>query len=288
MTPATLPPAPTPIFDRARIARRIEASRFDENFVLRLVLADLEDRLSMVTRAFSRAVIVAPAVTGLPAQLHSAKGPIAFEHIATASGPAPMDGEAFALPGRNYDLIVSLLDLQWVTDVPGYLARTRAHLAPDGLFIAAFPGGDTLSELRQAFLLADSERHGGAFARVAPMIPLKDAAGLLQRAGFALPVADVETHIVRYADPLALFLELRALGASNPLLERPSMPVSRALLGRAAEAYRERAEDQDGRVRATLELVWLSGWSPHESQQKPLKPGSAEVSLSRVLGRPEG
>ena len=196
--------------------------------------------------------------------------------------------ETLSLPQRDYDLIVSIFDLQIVNDVPGFLARLRAHLRPDGLFLAAMIGGLTLTELRQAFLEADAEISGGAFARVAPFIQLGDAGGLLQRAGFALPVTDVETHIVRYQNPLALMAELKAIGASNPLAERPGRFATRNLLAAASSAYTAIAADPDGRIRATLEIVWLSGWSPHDSQQKPLAPGSAKVSLKQVLGKKAG
>ncbi len=229
---------------------------------------------------------MAPDAAGLPLMGRSANGAFRFERAATvvASEGVPLvDPEALELPRSGYDLIVSILDLTVVNDVPGFLARIRAHLRPDGLFMAVAVGGDSLTELRQAFLAAEARLTGGASPRVAPFIPLADAGGLLQRAGFALPVTDVETHRVRYADPLRLMRELKALGAQNPLAERPGRPATRNLLLAAAEAYGELAADPDGRVRATLELVWISGWSPHESQQKPLRRGSATVSLKDVL-----
>ena len=196
-----------------------------------------------------------------------------------------VDPETLHLPGRGYDLIVSIFDLDVVDDVPGFLARARAHLRGDGLFVAAAIGGDSLTELREAFLAADVEVGGGAFLRVAPFIPLNEAAGLLQRAGLALPVADVETHTVRYPSPLSLMRELKALGASNPLAERPTKAATLRLLNAATDHYQRLAGDDDGRVRATLEIIWMSGWAPHESQQKPLKPGSADISLAKLLGR---
>jgi SAM-dependent methyltransferase len=198
---------------------------------------------------------------------------------------ATIDPENLQLPRTDYDLIVSIFDLQVVNDVVGFLARIRAHLAPDGLFIAAAIGGDSLTELREAFLAAEAEASGGAYARVAPFIPLNDAGGLLQRAGLALPVTDVETHVVRYADPFALMQEVKALGASNPLADKPDRLMTPRLLTRAATAYAERFSDADGRIRATLEIIWMSGWAPDASQQKPLQPGSAQVSLKDVLGR---
>ena len=167
------------------------------------------------------------------------------------SDDAPLvDPEALALPGEGYDLIVSLFDLQVVNDVPGFLARIRRHLVPDGLFMAAAIGGDSLTELRQAFLVADSEISGGAFARVAPFIPLADAGGLLQRAGFALPVTDVETHTVRYADPFRLMQELKSLGAQNPLADRPTRLARRDHCWRAPPTAYARTRGGPRRSRA--------------------------------------
>jgi hypothetical protein len=271
------------IFDRALIARNlVRRPAGADDFVTRLALADLEERLATVTRSFERALILAPDAAPLPARGRSAGGEFALERRATVLGG--LEPEAFALPRRDYDLIVSILDLQIVDDVPGFLVRIRAHLAPDGLFLAAAIGGDSLTELRQAFLAADTERLGGAYARVAPFIPVAEVGRLLQHAGFALPVGDVETHIVRYATPLKLMQDLKALGASNPLADRPSKLMTAAHLALASANYEAMASDADGKVRATLEIVWMSGWAPHESQQKPLKPGSAEVSLTKVLG----
>lgn len=275
---------PPRIFDRATIARHLIRRPPDrDDFVMRLALDDLRERLATVTRRFERALILSPDAGPLPETGLSASGAFTFERLATVLGE--LDPEALALPRTDYDLIVSLFDLQIVDDVPGFLARIRAHLAPDGLFLAAAIGGDSLGELRQAFLAADTEVSGGAYARVAPFIPLSDVGRLLQRAGFALPVSDVETQTVRYATPVALMQELKALGASNPLADRPGRMATKRLIAAASAAYEAIAADPDGRVRATLELVWMSGWAPHQSQQQPLKPGSAEISLAKVLGR---
>jgi SAM-dependent methyltransferase len=286
MTDIRVPPK---VFDRALIARHLERRpTATDDFVTRLVLVDLSERLLTVTRDFERAIIVSPDARPLPTMGRSANGPFAFARAASVlpmPGVPLVDPEALDLPERGYDLVVSIFDLDVVDDVPGYLARARAHLRGDGLFLAAAIGGESLSELREAFLAADAEVSGGAYLRVAPFIPLSEAAGLLQRAGFALPVSDVETHVVRYASPLALMAELKGLGASNPLAERPDRPATRALLSAASAQYERLAADPDGRVRATLEIIWMSGWAPHESQQKPLKPGSAEISLTKVLGR---
>lgn len=283
---------PPKTFDRDQIARNLARRRMpDADFVTPLVLEDLADRLLTVTRTIGKAAILAPDASALPQGLSTRNGPFPVTRLATvlaSPGVELVDPEALSLPETGYDLIVSVLDLQVINDVPGFLSRVRAHLAPDGLFLAAFLGGLTLTELRQAFLSADAQILDGAFARVAPFIQLGDAGGLMQRAGFALPVTDVETHTVRYADALALMRDLKAIGASNPLAERPARPVRPVLLAAAAAAYAEIAGDPDGRVRATLEIVWLSGWAPHESQQKPLAPGSAKVSLKSVLGDKAG
>lgn len=280
------------IFDRDRLAERAtHAWTGAPDFLAALVADDLRERLAPVSRTFGRALIMGPDARALPDTARSATGPITFERASTladAPGFLRIDPEALVLPEMDYDLIVSLLDLQIVNDVPGFLARIRRHLAPDGLFVAAVIGGRSLSELRAAWLTADAELSGGAFARVAPFMDVRDAGSLLQRTGFALPVTDIESHKVRYADPLALIRELKTLGASNPLAEKPTRMTTRPLLAAALEAYGALAGEEDGRVAATLEIVWMSGWAPHESQQKPLKPGSAEVSLTKVLGKNKG
>lgn len=277
---------PPKTFDRGLIARRLKRRKPEaEDFVERLVLDDLEQRLLVVTRDFKQAAILSPDASQMPLRGNTKTGSFEFERISTVLDEH-MDPEALSLPrGGGYDLIVSLFDLQVVNDVVGFLSRIRRHLAPDGLFIAAAIGGDSLYELRHAFLTADSTHSAGAFARVAPFIPLADAGGLLQRAGLALPVTDIETHTVRYASPFALMQEIRELGASNPLADRPGRLMTPRLLAAAAQAYVEQFSDPDGRIRATLEIIWMSGWAPDDSQQKPLKPGSAQVSLKDVLGR---
>lgn len=279
---------PPLVFNRLRLAANLARRAGSPDFITDLVVADLADRLAPVTRDFARALVMGPDPRLLPKAARSANGPIAFQTVSSlvpVEGFATIDPEHLALPAADYDLIVSLLDLQTVNDVPGFLGNLRRHLAPDGLVIAAAIGGRTLTELRDAFLAADVEILGGVAPRVAPMIDVRDAGGLLQRAGFALPVTDVETHTVRYGHPLRLMAELKALGAQNPLFERPSRPVTRRLLAMVNEIYGSLAMDDDMRVRATLELIWISGWEPHESQQKPSRRGSATVSLRDVLGK---
>lgn len=274
----TQPPA---IFDTALIARHLARRPQASDFVTDLVLDDLEDRLAALIRDFPRAAIIGPDLERLPQFGQTASARFAFERHAAFIGA----DEVPALEGDGYNLIVSILHLQAVNDVPGYLARLRARLAPDGLLLIAALGGETLTELREAFLAADALVFGGVSARVAPMIQVRDAGALLQRAGLALPVADVETHTVRYSSPFALMAELKALGAANPLVDRSRRLASPALLTAAANAYLAQDADADGRIRATLEIVWLSGWVPHESQQQPLKPGSATTRLGDVLGK---
>jgi len=275
---------PPKTFDRDLIARRLQRRPPDaEDFVMRLVLDDLAERLLVVTRRFEQAAILSPDASQLPLRGNTRDGSFAFERISTVLDSS-IDPERLTLPRTGYDLIVSLFDVQVVNDVVGFFTRVRQHLAPDGLLIAAAIGGDSLFELRHAFLSAEA-RTGGAFARVAPFIPLADAGGLLQRAGLALPVTDIESHMVRYASPFALMQEIRALGASNPLADRPGRLMTPGLLAAAAAAYADEFSDPDGRIRATLEIIWMSGWAPDDSQQKPLKPGSAQVSLKDVLGR---
>ena len=251
------------------------------NFVRDLVLADLEDRLGTLIRDFPRALIIGPDALTLPERGASASASFTYQRLEAFTGSDDLAN----LPSGPFDLIVSILHLQAVNDVPGYLARLRSILAPDGLLTVATLGGDTLTELREAFLAADSEVSGGASARVAPMIQVRDGGGLLQRAGLALPVADLETHVVRYGTPFALMAELKALGAANPLADRSRRFTTRTVLAAAATAYASRDADADGRVRATLDIIWLSGWAPHENQQKPLKPGSATSRLGDVLGK---
>ncbi|HEY1230148.1 MAG TPA: hypothetical protein VGF26_22790, partial [Ramlibacter sp.] len=236
---------PPKVFDRALIAEHLSRRPAEpDDFVTQLALDDLASRLITVSRDFEQALIMSPDGSRLPLMGRSASGAFAFERVSTVLGSADaplVDPEALLLPREGYDLIVSLFDLQVTNDVPGLLARIRAHLRPDGLMIAAALGGDSLTELRQAFLRADAETSGGAFARVAPFIPLADAGGLLQRSGYALPVTDLETYPIRYADLLRLMRELKGLGAQNPLADRPGKIATRTLIAAASAAYQDLA-----------------------------------------------
>jgi len=209
------------------------------------------------------------------------------DHVATVALHVVADEEALPFADSTLDLVVSGLSLQAVNDLPGVLVQVRRALKPDGLFLAALLGGDTLAELRQSFAVAESEHDGGVSPRVAPFPDLRDLGALLQRAGFALPVTDVDRITVRYATPLGLLHDLRRMGAANPLIERRRVPLRRATLMRAMAVYAARFADSDGRVRASFDVIWLSGWSPHENQQKPLRPGSAKKRLADALGTTE-
>jgi SAM-dependent methyltransferase len=197
------------------------------------------------------------------------------------------DPESLPFAAESFDLAVSLLALQHVNDLPGALVQLRRALRPDGLFIGCLLGGRTLTELRQAFAAAESEIEDGISPRIAPFAEVREIGGLLQRAGFALPVTDTETLTVRYPDPFALMRDLRAMGLTNILTERRRTPLRRATLVRAAEIYADRFADPDGRLRASFEILWVSGWAPHESQQKPLRPGSAKARLADALNTSE-
>jgi SAM-dependent methyltransferase len=259
--------------------------------------ADLADRLGAVLRRFDVAVDLGTptdAVRQALAQLGLVETIIAVR--STEQGPpSPIANEKIvvadeeALPFRDgsLDLVVSTLTLQFVNDLPGTLIQIRRALKPDGLFMAALIGGETLTELRQAFAAAESELEDGVSPRVAPFADLRELGALLQRAGFALPVTDVDRLCVRYDSVFALMHDLRRMAATNALVERRRAPLRRATLLRMAEIYGERFADPDGRLRATFEIVWLSGWAPHPSQQQPLRPGSAKARLADALGTQE-
>ena len=282
------------LFDRQLLrARRRRALAFGPaTFLLERAADDLAERLGAVLRRFDLAVDLGTPTDAVRRAL-AAGGVIRTMIAADPLAPCLTDETALrvaadeeALPFRDasLDLVVSGLALQFVNDLPGTLAQVRRALKPDGLFMAALLGGETLTELRESFAVAEAEIEGGVSPRVPPFADLRDAGALLQRAGFALPVTDIDRLIVRYASPYALLTDLRRMGATNALLERRRVPLRRTTLTRMAEIYATRFADADGRVRATFEMLWLSGWGPHESQQKPLAPGSAKVRLADTLG----
>jgi SAM-dependent methyltransferase len=284
------------IFDRRLlIARRNRAAAgaADHDFLLARVADDLVERLAAVNRRFPRAAVVGAYHGVIGRRLRQVPGIELVTEVeasprllALCRGPRlQADEEALPFAEASLDLAVSGLSLHLVNDLPGALIQIRRALRPDGLLLASLLGGATLTELRTAFLIAEEETAGGASPRVAPFADVRDLGGLLQRAGFALPVADSDTVTVTYRDPLALMRELRAMGASNPLAERSRRPLRRATLTRAIEAYADRFGLPDGRVPATFEIITLTAWAPHPSQPKPLRPGSATTSLADVLGK---
>jgi SAM-dependent methyltransferase len=198
-----------------------------------------------------------------------------------------IDEEALPFGPASLDLVVSSLALHWVNDLPGTLIQVRRALKPDGLFLGAIFGGQTLTELRQCLIQAESDLTGGAALRIAPFADAFDVAGLLQRAGFALPVADLDRVMVRYDHPLKLIGDLRRMGETNALADGRGRPLSRPVLARAMALYQERFSDPDGRVRATFDIMTMTGWAPHPTQQQPLKPGSAKMRLADALGTHE-
>jgi SAM-dependent methyltransferase len=274
------PPNPAPVlFDRAllrtRQARALRAG--PATFLLDRIAADMAERLQVVLREFKDAADLGTPGDQVRDALRARAG-----HIARIDLP-DLESEPLPLRPGSLDLVVSALALQFVNDLPGVLAQIRRALRPDGLLLAAMIGGDTLTELRQCFAAAEAECEGGVSPRVAPFADLRDVGGLLQRAGLALPVTDVDRIVVRYDSAVALMADLRRMGATNVLVERRRAPTRRATLSRMAQVYGERFADRDGRIRATFDVIWLSGWAPHESQQQPLKPGSAKASLAEAV-----
>jgi SAM-dependent methyltransferase len=278
------------VFDRALLRRRRARALAigPETFLIDPVAADLAERLGAVLRQFDVAVDLGTPTNAVCAAL-AGNAAIGKVIAANPSAVADVVADEEALPFRDgsLDLVVSGLALQFVNDLPGTLVQIRRALKPDGLFLAAMLGGDTLTELRQAFAAAEAELEGGVSPRVAPFTDVRETGALLQRAGFALPVTDVERLTVRYSSVFVLMSELRRMGATNVLTERRRTPLRRATLRRMAEIYAQRFADADGKIRATFEIVWLSGWAPHESQQKPLRPGSAQARLADALGTRE-
>jgi SAM-dependent methyltransferase len=276
---AATPPSAPILFDRALLRARQHRARRQgaATFLLDRVGEEMDERLHAVLRSFTTAADIATPGDGLGAAIAERVGTL------THVGVPDAERDGLGLAPESLDLVVSALALHFVNDLPGVMAQIRRALKPDGLLLAAMLGGDTLTELRQSFAAAEAELDGGISPRVAPFADLRDVGALLQRAGFALPVTDVDRVVVRYDSAFALMQDLRRMGASNILVERRRLPTRRATLLRMAEIYAERFSDPDGRVRATFEVIWLSGWAPHASQQQPLKPGSAKASLADAV-----
>jgi SAM-dependent methyltransferase len=290
--------SPPLLFDRALHRRRLDraaAGYGAADFLKARAAEDAVLRLESIVRSFPVAVDLGARKGSFARAL--AESPVASERIGTLieadlsgamlagrGGPrVQADEERLPFAPEGLDLVVSTLALHWTNDLPGALIQIRQALRPDGLFIGALLGGATLTELRQSLLQAEAELTDGAGMRVSPFADLQDAAALLQRAGFALPVADSDRVTVRYANPLKLIGDLRAMGETNVLADPGRRPLSRAVLGRAAEIYQDRFAEADGRTPATFDIITLTGWAPHPDQQQPLRPGSAKMRLADAL-----
>ena len=286
------------VFDRSLVTRR--RARFARDFaaagfLVEEVTARLLDRLADIQREFPR-VLVLGAPLGL---VESAlAGRWGGELLVACDGAAAMltapglrvvaDAEALPFAPDRFDLVLSPMVLHWVNDLPGALVQLRQCLAPDGLLLVGMPGGETLTELRQCLTRAELECEGGVSPRVSPFADVRDAGSLLQRAGFALPVVDVDRITVSYGDPLRLLRELGRMGEGNALRQRRRGPLRRETLVRACQLYGELFADPAGRIPATFDILFMSGWKPHASQQQPARRGSASVRLADALRVPSG
>ena len=285
------------IFDRRLLRERRTRAATDlhaHDFLLTEIAERLADRLSDIARAFPLALDLG-ARDGILARTLKGRGAIETliqsdaallnAQRARQGGPSLVaDEEALPFQAQCFDAVLSNLTLHWVNDLPGALAQIRNSLKPDGLFLATLFGTGTLAELRTALMEAELAEMGGASPRVSPFADLRDAAGLLQRAGFALPVADVDTVTVTYSDVFALLRDLRGMGEANALFDRLRHPTRRTIFARAAAIYQERFADREGRLPATFQILFLTGWAPDPSQQQPARRGSGKTSLKDVLG----
>jgi SAM-dependent methyltransferase len=272
-----MPESRSLLFDfRASCRARARAGTLDgDRFLDRAAAEGLGDRLGAVTRSFARGLWIGCSI---PREIIPHAG---------AWVCADFGADEILLADGPFDLAVSLHSLQWINDLPGALVQIRRLLKPDGLFMGALLGGNTLNELRDAFAHAESVTRGGISPRVSPFADVRDLGALLQRAGFALPVSDLERLSVRYGDFFALARDLRAHGMTNVMTERSRLPLRRETLAALLAHYAAHHADPDGKLRASFETVYLTGWAPHESQQKPLRPGSAKTRLAEALGTEE-
>lgn len=295
MVQDTVPPQAR-IFDRRLLRERrgrAAGGLHAHDFLLTEIAERLADRLSDIARRFPVTLDLG-ARDGILARTLQGRGGIetliqsdaALANAQRLRGGPPLvaDEELLPFKGQCFDAVLSNLALHWVNDLPGALAQIRRSLKPDGLFLASLFGTGTLHELRTALMEAELAETGGASPRVSPFADLRDAAGLLQRAGFALPVADADTVTVTYDDFFALLRDLRGMGETNLLIDRLKHPTRRTVFARAAAIYQERFADADGRLPATFEVLFLTGWAPDPSQQQPARRGSGKTSLKDVFG----
>ena len=262
--------APPPLTDLSALARnRIRADQDSGMFLQNMIAEDLQDRLSMVNRGFTEIAIVTPF-------------PDVWRAVFPQATLVP-DADILDLTPKSYDLVIHALALHWANDPVGQLIQCRHALKNDGLLLTASFGGQTLHELRAALAQAESEISGGLSPRVLPMGEIRDLGALLQRAGFALPVADSLPLTVSYADIIALMRDLRAMGETNALTGRPKRFMNRRILARAQDLYAQGFATEDGRLSATFEVIFMTGWAPDDSQPQPLRPGSATARLADAL-----
>ncbi len=288
---------PGQTFDRDLLRKRVACALANPeypDFLHKRAAQDLTGRLELILRDFDTALVIADKPDDFAMRMRATGrlGHILLAHtlVARTAGNQPQivcEEERLPVAEHSLDCIVSMLNLQQVNDLPGALVQISRALRPDGLFLAALLGGGTLSELRHAWLTAESQRTSGATPRVAPFADLRDMGALLQRAGFALPVVDADRITVTYRDALALMRELKQMGWSNPLNQRSRSPITRQTVATVCAAYEATFANQDGRIPATFEIIYLTGWAPHESQQKPLRPGSAKTRLADALSTRE-
>lgn len=287
---------PHQLLDRALVRTRQARQPVASHFLLDRVAAELAERVAGINRRFGRALDLSPragvlaravARTGKTDEWVLAPATAPALHADASAAVAVADEEWLPFAAASFDLVVTGLGLHRVNDLPGALVQIKRALKPDGLLLAALFAGSTLVELRTAFAEAEAELTGGASPRVMPFADVSELGRLAGRAGLALPVADRDVLVVRYDTPFGLFADLRSMGETNALNARSRRPLRRAVLLRAAEIYAARFSDPDGRIRATFEVVVLTGWHPHESQQQPLRPGSAKARLADALKPPK-
>ncbi|MBO6919404.1 MAG: SAM-dependent methyltransferase [Rhizobiaceae bacterium] len=254
------------------------------DFLLKHIADEMDERLSLIERNFNKPLQLYGYNRSLADQIISRGQTEIFKFFEPQNlALDAIQTEALELEDSVHDLILSPASLHLTNDTPGIFAQIFKALKEDGLFMASVLGAGTLHELRESLLIAESELYGGASARVIPFADIRDYGGLLQRAGFALPVIDSDTLTVRYDHAMALMRDLRAMGMTNPLIDRNKRPLSRSFFEKVNEIYGEKFSDPDGRIRASFTIIYLKGWKPHKSQQKPLKPGSAKTRLADAL-----
>jgi SAM-dependent methyltransferase len=272
------------IFDRGLLRQRRTRMSEDCDFLFREVAERLFERLSIVRKEFPVVLELGPGFMAEGLKERPGTDIVICADLAAAPRTSVVcDVEALPFAPHSLDAVVSCLDLHWVNDLPGVLSQIRLALKPDGVFLAALVGGETLKELRSALMEGELQATGGASPRISPFVDLRDMGALMQRAGFALPVIDSDSIVIDYADMFRLMHDLRGMGAANATFNRLLKPTRRAVFMEAARIYQEKFCDANGHIPATFDIIYVIGWSPHADQQKPLRPGSAQIRLADVL-----